>query len=163
MARVVLIQKQKDRTDSGRAKGSQLRALSPSFSQRALSLRAQQSCEVQTPALRDGRAARDGRAHLYLLGCQVLGAPEHVALGNPFTAQLMNLDHPAKSDEPHQGIRRQQAQGHLQGLLQGLQILLFQARVHNIQEDQRRLWTSLMWEEITFYKASSQGIKLAPS
>lgn len=111
---------------------------------------------------------RHGRTYLYLLSCQVLCAPKHVALGNPFTAQLMNLDHSAKSDKPHQSIRRQQAQGHLEGLLQCLQVLLFQTRVDNIQEDQWCLWTSLTWKEmhllgayvcqVTLHNASRQFI-----
>lgn len=74
---------------------------------------------------------------LDLLGGEVLGAPEHVALGDPLTAELMDLNHASESDEADQGVGRQQAERHLKGLLQGLQVLFFQTRVHNVKEDQR--------------------------
>lgn len=76
-------------------------------------------------------------AYLYLFGREVLGAPEHVALSDALAAQLVDLDHAAKCDEAHQGVGWQQAEGHLQRLLQGLQVLLFQTGVHHIEEYQR--------------------------
>lgn len=76
-------------------------------------------------------------AHLDLFGVQVFGAPEHEALGNPFTAELMNLNHASKRDEAHQCVGREQAEGHLQGLPEGLEVLSFQTRVHHIQKDER--------------------------
>lgn len=74
--------------------------------------------------------------YLDLFGREVLGASEHVALGDALAAQLVHLDHAAERDEAHQGVGRQQAEGHLQRLLQGLQVLLFQTGVHHIEEDQ---------------------------
>lgn len=81
--------------------------------------------------------------HLDLFGGEVLGAPEHVALGDPLTAELMDLNHASECDEAHQGIGWQQAEGHLQGLFEGLEVLFFQTRVHHIQEDQRGCGSSL--------------------
>lgn len=74
--------------------------------------------------------------YLDLFGGEVLGAPKDIALGNPLACQLMDLDHAAESDEAHQGIWWQQTQGHLEGLLQGLEVLFFQACVHDIQKDE---------------------------
>lgn len=80
--------------------------MNPPSSPRAQSLKdwqwSQQSKKEQDIGL------RDGQTYLYLLSCQVLCAPKDVALGNPFTAQLVNLDHSAKSDKPHQSVGRQQ-------------------------------------------------------
>lgn len=75
--------------------------------------------------------------NLDLFGGEVFGAPEHIALGNPLTTELMNLNHAPKCNEAHQGIGRQQAERHLQGLFEGLEVLFFQTSVHHIQEDQR--------------------------
>lgn len=81
--------------------------------------------------------------YLQLLGVQILGAPEDIALGDALTAELVNLNHPPKGDQSHQSGRGQQRQGHLQGLLQGLQVLILHTGVHHIQEDQRHLGTTL--------------------
>lgn len=81
--------------------------------------------------------------HLDLFGGQVLGASEHITLGNAFTAELVNLDHASKCDQAHQGVGRQEAEGHLEGLFQGLKVLLFQTGVHHIEEDQRG-WRSTL-------------------
>lgn len=81
--------------------------------------------------------------HLYLFGGEVFGAPEHVALGDALAAELMNLNHASECDEAHQGVGWQQAKGHLQGLLEGLEVLFFQTCVHHIQEDQRGRWSTL--------------------
>lgn len=85
----------------------------------------------------------DASTYLDLFGGEVLGAPEHVALGDALAAELVNLDHASKCDEAHQGVGRQQAEGHLQGLFEGLEVLFFQTRVHHIQEDQRCRWSTL--------------------
>ena len=75
--------------------------------------------------------------HLDLLGGELLGAAEHVALGDALAAELVDLHHAAEGDEAHQGVGGQQGQGHLEGLAQRLQVLLLQARVHHVQEDER--------------------------
>lgn len=49
----------------------------------------------------------------------------------------MNLNHASERDEAHQRVGGQQAEGHLQGLPEGLQVLFFQAGVHHIQKDER--------------------------
>lgn len=59
----------------------------------------------------------------------------------------MNLHHPPKRDQTHQSIWGKETQGHLQGLLEGLQVIFFEARVHHIEEDQRGLGTSLLAKE----------------
>ncbi|KAF3845622.1 hypothetical protein F7725_008785 [Dissostichus mawsoni] len=57
-----------------------------------------------------------------LLGAQVLGPPEHVALGDAFRAlQLVHLHHASEGDEPHQRGGGQQRERHLEALLQSLQ------------------------------------------
>ncbi|KAF3845630.1 hypothetical protein F7725_008793 [Dissostichus mawsoni] len=62
-----------------------------------------------------------------LLGAQVLGPPEHVALGDAFRAlQLVHLHHASEGDEPHQRGGGQQRERHLEALLQSLQVLLLQ-------------------------------------
>lgn len=76
-------------------------------------------------------------ADLDLFGGEVLGPSEDIALGDPLTRQLVDLNHASKGDEPHQGVWWQQTQGHLEGLLQGLEVLFFQARVHDVQKDER--------------------------
>lgn len=81
--------------------------------------------------------------YLQLLGTQVLGAPENVALGDALAAQLVDLHHAAEGDETHQGRGGQERQRHLQGLLQGLQVLVLHAGVHHVEEDQRHLGTTL--------------------
>lgn len=43
---------------------------------------------------------------LDLFGGEVLGAPEDVALGDPLTAELMNLNHASECDEAHQRVGR---------------------------------------------------------
>lgn len=81
--------------------------------------------------------------HLDLFGAQVLGAPEHEALGDPFAAELVNLNHASECDEPHQSVGWEQAEGHLQGLPEGLEVLFFQACVHHVQKDERGGRTTL--------------------
>ncbi|TNN63983.1 hypothetical protein EYF80_025825 [Liparis tanakae] len=71
------------------------------------------------------------KTDLDLFGGEVLGAPEHVALGDPLTAELVDLHHASESDEADQGVGRQQAEGHLEGLLQGLEVLFLQTCVHH--------------------------------
>lgn len=88
----------------------------------------------------------DASTYLDLFGGEVLGAPEHVALGDALAAELVNLNHASKCDEANQGVGRQQAKGHLQGLFEGLEVLFFQACVHHIQEDQRSRWSTLQLE-----------------
>lgn len=63
--------------------------------------------------------------HLDLFGGEVLGAPEHIALGDPLAAELVHLNHASERDEAHEGVGRQQAEGHLQRLLEGLEVLFF--------------------------------------
>lgn len=84
-----------------------------------------------------GKKTNQASAHLDLLGVQVFGSPEHEALGHPFAAELVDLNHASERDEAHQRVGREQAEGHLQGLPEGLEVLFFQARVHHIQEDER--------------------------
>lgn len=81
--------------------------------------------------------------YLDLFGGEILGAPEYIALGDALTAELMYLNHPSKRYEAHQCIRRQEAEGHLQGLLQCLKVLFFQTCVHHIKKDQRRRGSTL--------------------
>lgn len=57
----------------------------------------------------------------------------------------MDLHHASEGDEAYQGVGGQQGQGHLQGLLQGLQVLLLQTRVHHVQEDERVRGAALHW------------------
>ena len=57
-------------------------------------------------------------ACLYLLGVEVLGPAEHVALGEALTAELVDLHHLAEGDQSDERVGRQQAQRHLQRLLQ---------------------------------------------
>lgn len=63
--------------------------------------------------------------HLDLFGGEVLGAPEHIALGDPLAAELVHLNHTSERDEAHEGVGRQQAEGHLQRLFEGLEVLFF--------------------------------------
>ena len=93
--------------------------------------------------------------YLQLLGVQVLGPSEHVALGDPLTAELVDLDHASEGDESDQRGGGQQRQGHLQRLLQSLQVLVLHAGVHHVQEDQRHLGTALRAER---HEESSQGV-----
>lgn len=58
--------------------------------------------------------------HLKLFSAEIFGASEDVALGDAFTAQLVNLDHPSKCNEAYQGGGRQQAERHLKRLFQRL-------------------------------------------
>lgn len=81
--------------------------------------------------------------YLKLFSAEVFGTPEDVALRDAFTAQLVNLDHASKRNESHQSSGRQQAEGHLKRLLQRLQIIIFHACVHHIQEVQGHLRTTL--------------------
>lgn len=91
--------------------------------------------------------------YLQLLGVEVLGPPEDVALGDPLTAELMYLNHPAEGDESNQSSGRQQRQGHLQRLFQSLQVLVLHAGVHHIQKDQRHLRTPLRTDSTLGYTA----------
>lgn len=84
-----------------------------------------------------------GWTYLYLFGGKVLGASEHIALSNPLAAQLMNLNHAAKCDEAHKSVGGQQTEGHLERLLESLEIFFFQTCVHHIQEDERSCRTTL--------------------
>lgn len=89
--------------------------------------------------------------YLQLLGIQVLSPPEDIALGDPLTAQLVNLNHPAEGDESDQSGGRQQGKGHLQRLLEGLEVLILHTGVHHIQEDQWHLGTPLEMYSISGY------------
>lgn len=75
--------------------------------------------------------------NLDLFRGEIFGAPEDVALSNPLTAKLVNLDHTSKCYKTHKSVGWQQAQGHLKRFLEGLEIFFFQTCVHNIQKDQR--------------------------
>ena len=56
-------------------------------------------------------------SHLYLFSSHVLGATEDVTLGASLAAELVNLDHLTEGDEADQGVRGQQTERHLEGLL----------------------------------------------
>lgn len=85
--------------------------------------------------------------YLQLLSVQVLCAPEDVTLGDPLTAQLVDLNHASKGDESHQSGGGQQRQGHLQGLFQSLQVLVLHAGVHHVQKDEWNLRAPLVPEK----------------
>ena len=74
--------------------------------------------------------------YLYLLSIQVFRPTEHVALGAALAAQLMDLHHAAKRDQADQGVWGQQTQGHLQGLLEGLQVVVIHTGVQDQEIDQ---------------------------
>ena len=63
-------------------------------------------------------------SYLDLFSIEIFGAAEHVALWAPFASQLVHLNHTAERDQSDEGIRGQEAEGHLERFLEGLQILI---------------------------------------
>ncbi|PWA29785.1 hypothetical protein CCH79_00007763, partial [Gambusia affinis] len=93
-------------------------------------------------SLGEDKLIANGPHYLWLVLC----APEDVTLGDPLTAQLVDLHHASKGDESHQSGGGQQGQGHLQRLFQSLQVLVLHAGVHHVQEDERHLRAPLVSE-----------------
>ena len=84
---------------------------------------------------RHGPAPPEPQHLLDLLGSVVLGAAEYVGPGDALAAKLVNLNHLAVGDEADQGIGREQGERHLETLLEGLELILIHASVHNEKED----------------------------
>ena len=66
-----------------------------------------------------------------------LPAPAPGSPRDALAAQLVHLHHLAEGDEADEGVGGEEGEGHLQGLLKGLQLVLVHAGVHHHQEDRR--------------------------
>lgn len=69
--------------------------------------------------------------------------PEDEAARNELSAQLVNVDHPAESDQTDVGVVGKSGQASVQRLFQGGQVILFDAGIHHKEEYRRHQVRSL--------------------